>query len=57
MDDLSNPFTRGAKLLGIEAAGGDGGYPEPQSRGHVGWPGVAWYRIFITGEAGRFETV
>jgi hypothetical protein len=29
MDDLSDPFTRGAKLLGIEAAGGDGGYPEP----------------------------
>jgi hypothetical protein len=29
MDDLSNPFTRGVKLLGIEAAGGNGGHPEP----------------------------
>ena len=29
VDDLSDPFTRGAKFLGIEASGGDGGYPEP----------------------------
>lgn len=29
VDDLSDPFARGAKFLGIEATGGDGGYPEP----------------------------